>query len=103
MKVVQLNTLLTDLEPLMQEVQVIAGGYLTEEQTIFCQKLEQVGMSLGNQPLVFYVNEKDHVIAIHYARRLDLQKSICAIDYFPDHTPEEVSKVSDKIHEVLKK
>ncbi|RNI21765.1 hypothetical protein [Rufibacter latericius] len=103
MKVVQLHTLLTDLEPLMTEVQVLAGGYFTEEQTIFCERMERLGVPSVQQAVEFYSTEKDHVIAIHYARRLDLQKSICAIDYFPEHSPKEVIKVSDKILGALKK
>ncbi|GGK56238.1 hypothetical protein ACD591_14710 [Rufibacter glacialis] len=103
MKIVRLNTLLTDLAPLMQEVQVITDGYLTDVKTIHCQRLEQVGTSPGHQPLLFYVNEQDHVIALHYARRLDLRKSICAIDYFPEHGPQELGKVSAKIQKALRK
>ncbi|WP_181304086.1 hypothetical protein [Rufibacter sp. XAAS-G3-1] len=103
MKVVKQNTLLTDLKPLMTEVKVITGGYLTDVQTIICQRMELLGVPAVDQAVEFYATEKDHVIAIHYARRLDLQKSICAIDYFPDHTLQDVSKVSDKIMEVLRK
>lgn len=103
MKVVQQNTLLTDLEPLMTEVKVITGGYLTDVQTIICQRMERLGVPAVDQAVEFYATEQDHVIAIHYARRLDLQKSICAIDYFPNHNAQEVSKVSDKILEVLRK
>ncbi len=103
MKEIALNTLLTDLEPLMLKVKVVTGGYLTEVQTLMCERLERLGVATGNQPLEFYCTEQDHVLAFHFARRLDLQKSICAIDYFPQHSPKEVSKVSDKLLEVLRK
>ncbi len=94
---------MTDLKPLMVEVEVITGGYLTEEQTIFCQRLELVGVPSGEQPVEFYANENDHIFAFHYARRLDLQKAICGIDYFPEHSQQEVNKVSDLIQEAQRK
>ncbi len=87
----------------MLKVKVIAGGYLTEEQTIHCERLERLGASSLNLPLEFYITDQNHVLVLHYARRLDLQKSISAIDYFPEYTSQEIAKVSDIILEVLRK
>ncbi|WP_205499864.1 hypothetical protein [Rufibacter psychrotolerans] len=103
MKVVRVHTLLTDLEPLMEEVEVMTGGYLTEEQTIYCQRLELLGTPAGEPPVKFYVDENDRLFAFHYARRLDLQKAICAVDYFPHHCPGEVSKVSGLLLAAIRK
>ncbi|MDB5263490.1 MAG: hypothetical protein JWQ14_2773 [Adhaeribacter sp.] len=94
MEVIKFNTLLSDLKPRMQQVAVITGGYVTEAKSIQCQILEQCATSGGYDKLLFYVNEKDQLISFHFARKLDLRMSVCAIDYFPDRGKADLEKVA---------
>lgn len=104
METIKFNTLLTELKPLMQNVAVVTGGYVTDKKLVQCQTLERCGTAGGTEKIDYYVNEKDQLFSIHYAHMLDLRVSVCAIDYFPDYSRNEVDKVAAIIQkEILRK
>lgn len=102
MKVIKTGTLLKDLEPLLFDVEVVTGGYVTEVNVIKSSRLERFATSSGMDKIVFYINEKEQIFSLHFAHRLDLQESVCAIDYFTAYTREEVSKISDLLLNAIK-
>ena len=103
MEKIKFNTLLTDLKPLMQNVEVVIGGYVTDENSVRCKTLELCATSAGTEKVDYYVNEKDQLFSIHFARMLDLRLSVCAIDFFPDYSRNEINKVDAIIHKELKR
>ena len=103
MEVIKFNTLFSDVKPLMQNVEIITGGYVTEEKSLKCQVLEHCATSGGNDKVEYYVNENDQLISIHFAHMLDLRMSVCAIDFFPDHAKNDVDKVAAIILSEIKR
>jgi hypothetical protein len=102
MKVVQINTSMAEMQPLMFDIELKTGGYLTEAATFHCQAFEKFATLQSQEKVVFYANEKDQVFSIHFAHTLDLQHSICAIDHFPDHSQQEVVKIANLLLAAMK-
>jgi hypothetical protein len=104
MKVIKKNTSQAELKPLMHDVELKTGGYLTTEARFPCQALEKFATLQDQDKVVFYTNEKDQVFSIHFAHTLDLQQhSICAIDYFPDHSKAEIVQIANLLLKAMKK
>jgi hypothetical protein len=103
MKVIEINTSLAEMEPLMYDVKLITQGYLTEAASFVCKAFEKFATLQSQEKVVFYANEKDQVFSIHFAHTLDLQNTICAIDYFPDHSKDEVVQIANLLLEAMKK
>ena len=103
MEVIKINTLLSEMKPRMHNVEVITGGYVTEAKSIHCQALERFAASAGTEKVEYYINEKDQLFSIHYARMLDLRVSVCAIDFFPDQAKTDINKVATIIDEKIKR
>jgi hypothetical protein len=103
MKVIEVNTSLAEMEAVMYDVELRTGGYLTEAASFFCRAFEKIATLQSQEKVAFYCNEKDQVFSIHFAHTLDLQHTICAIDYFPNHSPEEVVKIANLLLTAMKK
>jgi hypothetical protein len=102
MKVIGVNTYLAELEPVMYDVELKTGGYLTGEASFPCRAFEKFATLQDQERVIFYANEKDQVFSIHLAHTLDLQHTICAIDYFPDHSREEVVQAANLLLQAMK-
>lgn len=94
METIKFNTLFSNMKPSMQQVEVITSGYVTEEKALYCETLERCASSPGLEKVEYYVNEKDQLFSFHYAHMLDLRLSVCAIDFFPDYSRNEVEKAA---------
>jgi hypothetical protein len=103
MKVIEINTSQVDMQPVMYDVELKTGGYLTTEASIACKAFEKCATLQSQEKVVFYVNEKDQLFSIHFAHTLDLQNTICAIDYFPNHSQKEVVQAANLLLEAMKK
>jgi hypothetical protein len=103
MKVIKKNTSLKELEPLMHDVELKTSGYLTPEASFPCQALEKFATLQDQEKVVFYTNEKEQVFSIHFAHTLDLQQSICAIDYFPDYSKAQIVQIANLLLKAMKK
>ena len=103
MIVIKVGTLLTEMKPLMYNLEIVTGGYVTETSSFQCESLERFATSTGMDKIEYWVNEKSEVFTFYYAHMLNLQESICAIDYFPDYDQEEVNKISDVLTDAIKK
>jgi hypothetical protein len=102
MKEIALHTSLADMQPVMYDVALKTGGYLTPEISIPCKALEKFATLQIQEKVVFYVNEKDQLFSFHFAHTLNLQHTICAIDYFPDHTQDKVVQAANLLLEAMK-
>lgn len=103
MTVVKVGTLLSEMKPVMYNLEIITGGYVTEISSFHCNRLERIATSSGMDKIEYCINEKGEIFTFHYAHMLNLQKSVCAIDFFPDYTQQEVNKISDVIMAAIKK
>jgi hypothetical protein len=103
MKVIRRNTSLGELEPLMYDVELKTSGYLTAEACFPCQALEKIATLQSQEKVVFYSNEKEQIFSIHFAHTLDLQHSICAIDYFPNHSKAQIVEIANLLLKAMKK
>jgi hypothetical protein len=103
MAAIKVGTLLSDMKPVMYDLEIITGGYVTAVSSLHCERLEQFATSTGMDKIEYYFNEKGEIFTFHYAHMLNLQESICAIDYFPDYTQKEVNKISGVLMEAIKK
>jgi hypothetical protein len=103
MKVIEINTSLAELEPVMYDVELKTGGYLTEAASFVCRAFEKIATLQSQEKVVFYCNEKDQVFSLHFAHTLDLQHTICAIDYFPDHSQDKIVQAANLLLTAMKK
>ena len=103
MKVIKVGDLLSEMLPVMHNLEIITGGYVTEISSLLCERLERFATSTGMDKIEYYGNEKGEIFSFHYAHTLSLQESICAVDYFPDYNQAEVNKVSDILMQAIKK
>jgi hypothetical protein len=102
MKVIEINTALAELEPVMYDVELKTGGYLTEAASFACQAFEKIATLQSQEKVVFYANEKEQIFSLHFAHTLGLRHTICAIDYFPGHSKEQVVQIANKLLVAMK-
>ncbi|WP_066836690.1 hypothetical protein [Rufibacter ruber] len=93
MKIIKPNMAVAELEPAMQDVMVLTGGYVTNEFPLPCRTLEKFASSANLVQIDFYLNEANQIITFHYGYRLSLDRTIRAIDCFTDFTTDQVNKI----------
>jgi hypothetical protein len=102
MKVIEINTSLVEMQPVMYDVELKTSGYLTAEASIACKAFEKFATLQSQEKVEFYVNERNQVFSIHFTRTLDLQNTICAIDYFPNHSQDQVVQAANLLLQAMK-
>ncbi|WP_026461543.1 hypothetical protein [Adhaeribacter aquaticus] len=101
--ILKTNTSLAELDAELENVQVLAGGYVTEEMEVFCKTLSLFASSDSMGKIAFYENQEGHIFAFHYGYKLNLDKTIVAIDYFPEYSKQTINKVHDVLLKAIKK